>query len=153
MSQSTHANPGNPGSASSPLQVVCAVIENETGQFLSAQRGPDMSFAGKWEFPGGKVEIGEETTAALIREIQEELGCTVEIIETLIPSTSMHSKGTLRLIPFRCRITHGTPVANEHSALIWAHPRDLGVLDWVPADLPIVAEVIERYGNPFAIFT
>lgn len=144
MSQST---PANPDSAPSPLNVVCAVIENEAGQILSAQRGPGMSLAGKWEFPGGKVEPGEEPTAALIREIQEELGCTVEIIVPLIPSIFRHSKGTLRLIPFRCRITHGTPIANEHSALVWAHIRDLGALDWAPADLPIVAEVVGKSGS------
>ena len=117
MSQSTTTNPDN---APSSLQVVCAVIGNETGQILSAQRGPGMSLAGKWEFPGGKVEPGEEPAAALIREIKEELGCTVEIIESLIPSTLRHREGTLRLIPFRCRITQGTPFATEHSALIWA---------------------------------
>ncbi|MEZ5328074.1 MAG: (deoxy)nucleoside triphosphate pyrophosphohydrolase [Verrucomicrobiales bacterium] len=126
-----------------PLLVVCAVIENEDGQILSAQRGPGMSLAGKWEFPGGKVEPGEEPAAALIREIQEELGCSVSIIKPLTPSNLIHGRGALCLIPFSCTIVAGTPKASEHSALQWSAPEYLPDLDWAPADLPIVAEVIQ----------
>ena len=57
------------------LRVVCALIEDEAGRLLLAQRPPGKHLAGLWEFPGGKIETGESPQEALIREIAEELGC------------------------------------------------------------------------------
>jgi len=102
-----------------------------------------MSHPGKWEFPGGKVEPGEEPTAALIREIDEELGCIVIVVSPLTPTSHDYDVGSIRLIPYRCRILSGTPTAREHSQLAWILASDLAGFEWATADLPIVAEITE----------
>lgn len=69
------------------VHVVGAVIENEQGEYLCALRSPGMSLPNYWEFPGGKIEKGETKEEALIREIQEELGCTIEVYEQVEDTT------------------------------------------------------------------
>lgn len=68
--------------ASPVLEVVCAIILRDH-EILLCQRAPGQHLAGSWEFPGGKVEEGEEAATALQREIREELDCTVEVGEAL----------------------------------------------------------------------
>jgi len=71
--------------SSSPIPVVCAVLEDDSGRILVAQRPADKHLALKWEFPGGKVDPGETPPAALLRELREELGCTAVITRALEP--------------------------------------------------------------------
>ena len=61
------------------LRVVCAVIANRVGEYLLCQRPEGKSQAGLWEFPGGKIDAGESAQQALVRELQEELGCSVSV--------------------------------------------------------------------------
>lgn len=131
---------------SSPLPVVCALLEDGTGQVLVAQRAAHKHLGLKWEFPGGKVEAGEESAAALVRELREELGCEVTAWEPL--PRSQHDYGTvvIEMIPFVCRLAPGSPapVAHEHAALRWVRPDTFEQLDLAPADWPVVAAYRER---------
>jgi 8-oxo-dGTP diphosphatase len=128
-----------------PLAVVCALIERD-GHVLMAQRPAHKHLGGKWEFPGGKIEPGETPEAALHRELQEELGCTVEVLRALKPHTHAYATVTVQLIPYVTRLlpSSGAPQTHEHAALRWVPTTELLSLDLPEADLPI----IEAYLRP-----
>jgi len=117
------------------VRVVGAAIL-EADRCLVAQRGPKMSGAGKWEFPGGKIEPGETAAAALVREIAEELGLVVEVDERLGQSEVTAGGRRLKLEIFTARRLRGAPVAREHAALRWVTAAELDGLDWADADVP-----------------
>ena len=132
-------------SPAAPLAVVCALIERD-GHLLMAQRPAHKHLGGKWEFPGGKVEPGESPEAALHRELDEELGCSVEIIRPLLPHTHAYASVTVHLMPFVARLlpSSGEIRAREHAALRWVPAHDLADLDLPEADRPIIAEYLSR---------
>lgn len=110
------------------------------GRVLLAQRPEGKSMAGLWEFPGGKVEPGETPEAALIRELQEELG-----IDTwqscLAPLTfASHSYDDFHLLMpvFACRKWGGTPTPREGQTLKWVHGKDLKSYPMPAADIPLI---------------
>lgn len=127
------------------VKVVAAIIENEKDEILCALRSPDMSIPNMWEFPGGKVEKGEDIFTALKREIDEELQCQVET-ETSIFNDNTHEYETfiINLLSIKCRIIEGTPTANEHSKLTWLKRENLSSLKWAPADIPAVEQLINE---------
>lgn len=117
--------------------VGAAIIEN--GRVLACERSAPPEVAGRWEFPGGKVEPGESETAALIRECAEELAVRVEIGRRVGRDVRMaHGRSVLRV--YAARILHGDqPKALEHSELRWLSADELDTVSWLPADAPIVA--------------
>jgi 8-oxo-dGTP diphosphatase len=124
------------------IDVVAGVIFDDAGRILACQRPPGKHLAGKWEFPGGKVEPGETPEAALIRELQEELGVTVEITgPPLTPVVWDYGREPIRLIPYTCRISSGELAPTEHTAICWLEISSSSTLDWADADLPILAEI------------
>ncbi len=124
------------------VQVVCALIEDAGGRLLLAQRPVGKHLAGLWEFPGGKIEPGETAQAALVREIEEELGCVAVPGAALTPVTHAYEKVTVRLIPFLARLADpaARPQAREHAALRWVTREEIAALPMPAADAPIVAE-------------
>ena len=125
---------------SPPVPVVCAILVRGD-LIMLAQRPPDKKLGGLWEFPGGKVEAGESAEAALHRELQEELGCTVRITQTLAPFVHAYDWGRIELIPFVCELADGStePHAHEHTALVWVERGELKEYEMAPADVPLVA--------------
>ena len=123
------------------IKVVGAIIENENNEILCALRSPTMTLPNMWEFPGGKIEIGETLKEAIEREIKEELDCDVEFINIFNDNTHEYDKFIVNLITVKCRITSGTPSANEHSKLIWLHRENLLSLYWAPADIKAVSQL------------
>lgn len=119
------------------IAVTCAIIENN-GLVLAAQRGSNMKMPFKWEFPGGKIQSGEEPEACLRRELFEELNISVSIHHYLPSSTHVYPDFQIPLHPFICSIASGEPKLNEHAAIIWLPVEKLGVLDWAAADLPVL---------------
>src|SRR5258706_15931809 len=88
-------------SARARIEVVAAVIFNERGEFLLAQRPPGKVYAGYWEFPGGKVEPGEDAITALKRELHEELGIDVTVAYPWLTRDFDYSHAAVRLRFFR----------------------------------------------------
>ena len=122
------------------LLVSAVALIDPEGRVLLAQRPPGKSLAGLWEFPGGKVEPGETPEAALIRELQEELG-----IDTwsscLAPLTfASHTYPDFHLLMplFACRRWNGIPSPREGQTLAWVRPAALRDYPMPPADLPLI---------------
>lgn len=125
--------------SSSPVPVVCAVIEHG-GLILLAQRPPGKLLPLKWEFAGGKVEPGEDPAAAIVREIREELGCDIVITRALPPFTHDYGRVVIEMIPFVCALAPHSPAPHphEHVALAWAKLDDLATYDLAAADYPVI---------------
>jgi len=116
-----------------------ALIDIE-GRILLAQRPEGKSMAGLWEFPGGKVEPGETPEAALIRELQEELGINTWS-SCLAPLTfASHGYEDFHLLMplFACRKWEGIPQAREGQTLKWVKARDLRDYPMPAADVPLI---------------
>lgn len=126
------------------LYVTCAIIEHR-GKILVCQRSSHMKLALKWEFPGGKIEVGESKNDCLIREIREELGIDIRIGTMLSPVEHDYPDFSLVLYPFICQLTNGNPVAKEHQQAIWVNKSELANFDWAEADLPIVSEYLKLH--------
>ncbi|MBE2282299.1 MAG: (deoxy)nucleoside triphosphate pyrophosphohydrolase [Prosthecobacter sp.] len=126
-----------------PVPVVCAIIVRED-RIMLARRPPDKKLGGLWEFPGGKVELGETAEAALHRELHEELGCVVRIVQTLPPFVHDYSWGSIELLPFVCELAVGSPEPHphEHTALAWVERSALHSYELAPADVPLLKALI-----------
>ncbi|PZV79593.1 8-oxo-dGTP diphosphatase [Algoriphagus aquaeductus] len=128
------------------IPVTCAIIIHQ-GKVLLAQRSEVMDLPGKWEFPGGKVEMGEDPKACLIREIGEELGIQILIKTELTPVDFDYPTKKIRLIPFVADWTGGEIILAEHAQVGWYDQNQLFLLDLAPADIPIVHELTEKWVN------
>jgi 8-oxo-dGTP diphosphatase len=129
------------------MQIVTAAIIVQDGSVLLARRGPGDPLAGKWEFPGGKLEDGETPEACLARELHEELGVRASIGELFAESAFDHGSGQLRLLAYRATITTGTPTLSVHSELAWVDPRSLPLFDLLPADVPIAQKLADHHAT------
>jgi 8-oxo-dGTP diphosphatase len=128
--------------AAKPVVLVVAVaLVDSDGRVLLAQRPEGKRMAGLWEFPGGKVAEGESPEAALIRELDEELG--IDTREScLAPFTfASHEYEDFRLLMplFVCRVWRGTPRAREGQTLAWVRPQRMSAYPMPPADIPLIA--------------
>lgn len=126
--------------AKSPRVIVAAIIIID-GRVLACERSAPPEVAGRWEFPGGKVEPGETDAEALARECVEELGVRVAVGDRVGPDVSLaHGRSVLRV--FAVTLLDGdVPQALEHTAMRWLGPDELDTVPWLPADKPIVAEL------------
>jgi 8-oxo-dGTP diphosphatase len=120
--------------------VVGAAILRD-GCVLAARRTSPAAAAGRWEFPGGKVEPGETRDAALLREVAEELGCRVEVTGWLAGEVTISGAHTLAIA--LARLVDGEPEPVEHDLVRWLAAGELGDLDWLEADRPFLVELRE----------
>ena len=124
-----------PGAA---VQVVAAVIENDA-RVLIGQRRPGGRHPGKWEFPGGKVEPGEEPRAALARELREELGIEARIGVEIERYDFRYSEGNLlRLIFFQVTEFAGEIVNLDFAQIVWERREKLPDYDFLEGDVEFV---------------
>ena len=122
------------------LIVAAAALVDLEGRILLQQRSAHRRYAGMWEFPGGKVEIGETPEAALIRELKEELG--IDTDRACLAPAAFASHGSdedhMLLLIYVCRKWRGRPVALDAQGLRWVRPKDMFSLDMPPADRPLI---------------
>ncbi len=121
------------------LVAACGLIDAD-GRVLLARRPEGKKLAGLWEFPGGKVDPGETPEAALIRELQEELGIDVSAACLAPFAFASHGYGTFHLLMplYLCRRWRGTPQGREGQTLAWVRPNRLHTYKMPPADEPLI---------------
>ncbi len=123
------------------IRVVAAVIR-EDGRVFATQRGYG-NYKDWWEFPGGKIEPGETPEAAVVREIQEELGTKVAVDRFLTTVEYDYPEFHLSMDCFFCHIEEGELTLLEHEAAKWLPLGNLRQVNWLPADI-LVIEAIEQ---------
>jgi 8-oxo-dGTP diphosphatase len=123
------------------MQLVVGVAVVHGGRILAARRSYPVESEGRWEFPGGKDDDGESPDEALVREIDEELGCRISIGRWLVPEVEIRTG--LRLRVAVATLVDGEPIprAGEHDAVRWLRPDQLDDVDWLPADRPFAEEL------------
>ncbi len=130
------------------LLVAAAALIDPDCRVLIAQRPQGKTLAGLWEFPGGKVEVDERPEEALIRELHEELGISVEeaCLAPLTFASFAYPDFHLLMPLYICRRWSGFVEAREHQALKWAAPKDLRAYPMPPADAPLIPALIDLLG-------
>ncbi len=118
-------------------QVTAAVIEKD-GKILLAQRKRGDVLAGKWEFPGGKMEPGETPEQCLRRELLEEFGVDTKIGAFVCSSRFEYKHLPIELLVYRAAHLSGEFKLNEHERIAWVVPGDLAKYDLSSADIPVV---------------
>lgn len=119
------------------IEVVAGVI-TDGGRFLATQRGYG-DYKDGWEFPGGKVELGESPEGALVRELKEELAVDVIVGERICTVEYDYPKFHLTMHCFFCTLPAGCrPTLLEHEAARWLDRESLGSVNWLPADVEVV---------------
>ena len=127
------------------LLVAAAALIDQDCRVLIAQRPQGKSLAGLWEFPGGKVEVDERPEAALIRELHEELGISVEeaCLAPLTFASFAYPDFHLLMPLYICRRWSGFIEARENQALKWVAPKNLRAYPMPPADAPLIPALID----------
>ncbi len=128
------------------VHVVGAAIVGQ-GACLAAQRGTAMSEPLKWEFPGGKVEPGEDPREALRREILEELDLEVEVGELLGSGRSVVDGRRIALDVYAAALVTGEVHLAEHRSWAWLTAAEVDRLDWAEADRPILPALKSLLGR------
>jgi len=124
------------------LHVTCAIILLKN-KILVTQRSENMKLPLKWEFPGGKLELGESEEDCIVREIKEEINLDITLLKKL--SNNVHDYGTfeINLIPYLAKHISGEIELAEHKDYKLLEKNELLSLDWAEADLPIVEELLK----------
>jgi 8-oxo-dGTP diphosphatase len=120
------------------LEVSAAVLQRENGTFLLARRPPGKIWAGYWEFPGGKIEPGETPYHALVRELHEELGITVQTAYPWLTRVFTYPHATVRLHFFRVTAWSGELLPHEGQQFSWQYPAQVSVEPMLPANAPVL---------------
>jgi 8-oxo-dGTP diphosphatase len=130
------------------LLVVAVALIDADDRVLIAQRPEGKALAGLWEFPGGKIDQGERPEAALIRELQEELGITVKeaCLAPLTFASYAYPEFHLLMPLYVCRRWEGFVQSREGQALKWVRARELRQYPMPPADEPLIPPLVELLG-------
>ncbi len=128
----------NPTENTGIIEVAAAVLQRPDNSFLLAQRPPDKIWAGYWEFPGGKIELGETAHDALVRELREELGIEVKTAYPWLTRVFTYPHATVRLHFFRVTEWTGELHPHEGQQFSWQYPGKVIVDPILPANAPIL---------------
>lgn len=120
--------------------IVCVLLRDSQGRVLLTRRKPGKKLGGFWEFPGGKLEHGEELIPALTREIREELGVEITVTRLLHIKPHVYEHAAVLILFYEGRITSGTMQLTDHDACVWLTPTELARQEGL---LPANREVID----------
>jgi len=121
------------------IEVCCAII-CEGSKFLAVQKGPGSSHPMKWEFPGGKIQENETPEQCIVREIKEELGIEIQILEQWNSVEFNYADKHILLIPFICLVISGQLALTEHIEIKWFEYDQWKSIDWVDADFEVISK-------------
>ncbi len=122
---------------------VAALVLIENNRVFCAQRKANGPLGGKWEFPGGKLESGEDGKSAIIREIREELGIEIEVESLVMTTEHQYDSFSLTMHAYLGKKKAGKITLYEHQDSKWLDADQLHDLDWAAADLPVVDAVLQ----------
>jgi len=125
------------------IRVTAAILINDN-KILIAQRRDTDKLAGKWEFPGGKIEDNETPEQCLIREMQEEFGIDVAINGFFGENTYDYEMETIQLLAYHTVWQSGNFSLNAHAAIKWVSVSQLHQFDFAPADKPLVDKLLRN---------
>lgn len=125
------------------IEVVAGIIRNADGKVL-ATRCPQHKHNGGWEFPGGKIEPGEQPEATVVRELQEELNLTVNVGPLLYTVEWDYPTFHLRMFCYACTLVGGALTLREHTESRWLDAAALHTVEWLPADVALLP-VLEKW--------
>ncbi len=137
---------GRAEAARKPLVVTAAIIEND-GKILIAKRKEGWRFAGKWEFPGGKIEPNETPEECLRRELREELGIETQIGGFFCSSVYAYPHATVELLAYRASHVSGEYTLHDHQEIRWVLPEQLLQYDFPEADKVIIEKLRGAVSN------
>ncbi len=124
------------------MTVVVAAAIARDGRYLVARRTRPADVAGRWEFPGGKVEPGETEAQALAREIREELGVEIAVGDRIPGEWPLRDELVLQL--YLATLVTGEPMPLEqHDEIRWVAPSEFDSVDWLPSDVDAVRSLRE----------
>ena len=135
------------GGGNMKITEVVAALIRQGDQFMICQRPAHKARGLLWEFVGGKVEPGETKEQALIRECREELAVTLSVGDIFMDVIHEYPDLTVHLSLFNATIAEGEPQKLEHHDIRWITPSEIPNYEFCPADVEILAKIIETYGN------
>lgn len=128
------------------IKVVCGIIWKD-GKIFIARRKPEKSLGGYWEFPGGKIEIGEDPKVALARELKEELGMEVKVLNYFGSNLHHYENFSIELIAYICEFIDASYGLTDHDEYEFVSHIEISKYKMAPADLPFVERVQMRLEN------
>ena len=126
------------------IKVVAALIEKDNKVLIAKRSTGDPNVLGKWEFPGGKVELDEDEKAAIEREILEEFELKTKAKEFLINNVCEYSTKIIDLRLYSCDYVSGEFNLHDHSEFAWVNKDELLTYELAPADIPLAEYVKEK---------
>lgn len=135
--------PDTSGYLNKTIDVVAAVIKKD-GKFLIARRAPGKHLEGFWEYPGGKVEVGETDQESLSRELNEEFGIAVKVNQYLINSFFKYEKVNVNLKAYLVEHISGEFILKDHDEIQWISVNEFGKYKFAPADIPFNEFIIKH---------
>ncbi|KKM10185.1 NUDIX hydrolase [Clostridiales bacterium PH28_bin88] len=123
------------------MMIVTAGIIEREGKILIAQRPANAHRALEWEFPGGKLEPGEQPEECLKRELREELGLNVEVEDIYKVVLHRYEDREVLLLCYRCQYAGGEPEAKEGQDFRWVTVEQMGAYDFSAADIPVLEKL------------
>lgn len=123
------------------VKIGAAIILDKEGRLLICQRPLGKHLALLWEFPGGKIEVGETAEQCVIRECKEELDANIEVCAKYGETSHLYENTAVHIEFFICRITKGEPFNKEHPQIKWVNVKELANYEFCPADKEIIEKL------------